>query len=121
MRRFSWKKKGMRYGKRHVPGVMNKTEERYSEVLNERVKSGEVLGWWFEKMTFKLADDTRFTPDFAVLLADGEMEMVDCKGWKSEDDALVKIKVAAETFPCFKWVHETSPKSGVPFKRREFN
>ena len=60
-----------KYGKRHVPGVMNVTESRYAEVLQLKKLSGEVLEWLFEAQTFKLADDCRFTPDFMVLYADG--------------------------------------------------
>ena len=112
----------MKYGKRHKPGEMNKTEERYSVLLNERVKSGEIQNWWFERMTFKLADDTRYTPDFAVLLANGEMEMIDTKaGGPVQDDALVKIKCAAELFPQYKWCFETQKRVSEPFIRREFN
>ncbi|MGD0968655.1 MAG: hypothetical protein ABR949_10240 [Candidatus Aquilonibacter sp.] len=46
----------------------------------------------------KLAPDTRYTPDFAVMLADGSLEMHETKGFMRED-ALVKIKLAAELFP----------------------
>jgi hypothetical protein len=115
-------KSGGRYGKRHIPGVMNKTEEQYAETLQARKLSGEVLAWWFEEHTFKLAPDTRFTPDFAVLLADGTMELVDVKGAPTADDALVKIKCAAEKFWQFKFVQEKkrAKRDGGGFERREF-
>lgn len=77
---------------------MNQTEARYAQLLDLRQKAGEVLWWRFEGVTLKLADDTRYTPDFVVMLADGSMECHETKGfWR--DDALVKIKVAAATFP----------------------
>jgi hypothetical protein len=78
---------------------MNGLETRYSLLLAARLHRGEILWWKYEAMTFKLADDTRYTPDFAVLLADGEMEMHETKGPFFRDDAKVKIKVAAELFP----------------------
>lgn len=80
------------------PGTMNATETAYAQVLEARKHSGEIQWYAFEGMTFKLADQTRYTPDFAVLLENGEMEMHEVKGrWM--DDAKVKIKVAAAQFP----------------------
>jgi len=52
-------------------GVMNKTEQAYSLHLEAMKQGGEILWWKFEGMTFKLADKTRYTPDFCVLCADG--------------------------------------------------
>ena len=82
---------------------MNKTEQRFEQnVLWARKAAGEVLGWKFEPLKLRLADKTFYTPDFLVILADGTIELAEVKGgggW--EDDARVKIKVAAETFPEF--------------------
>lgn len=83
---------------RRKPGTMNKTEERYSAVLADRQAAGEIIAWWFERFTFKLADDTRYTPDFMVQLPDGTLEAHETKGFM-EEDAKVKIKVFAEAFP----------------------
>ena len=77
---------------------MNKTEARYAALLDIRMKAGEVVWWRFEGVTLKLADDTRYTPDFVLMLRDGTIECHETKGfWR--DDALVKIKVAAAGFP----------------------
>lgn len=79
-------------------GTMNRTEAAYAERLEEMKQAGTVVWYAFEGVTFKLADRTRYTPDFAVMLADGVMEMHEVKGfWR--DDARVKIKVAAEMYP----------------------
>jgi hypothetical protein len=76
---------------------MNQTETSYADMLQARVIDGTVLEWRFERKTFKLADDTRYTPDFEVILADGSKEYVDVKGSGPIDPkSLVKIKVAAE-------------------------
>lgn len=49
-------------------------------------------------MKFKLVEKTFYTPDFALMRATHEIECHEVKGhW--EDDARVKIKVAAEMFP----------------------
>jgi hypothetical protein len=110
-----------RYGKRHVPGVMNKTEEAYAEILQARKLAGEVIRWEFESITFKLAPDTRFTPDFAVWLADGSMEFVDVKGaGPISETSRVKAKCAAEKFPQFKFVIEQRLAKRAGWKREEF-
>lgn len=79
-------------------GDMNKTEEAYSRTLNARMSGGEVAWWKFEAVKLRLADNTFYTPDFAVMLADGRMEMHEVKGFWV-DDARVKIKVAASLYP----------------------
>lgn len=82
-------------------GEMNETEKRYAQRLDELKLAGEVLWWRFEAMTFTLAPRTTLTVDFSVMLACGALEMHDVKGAKAiyEDDAKVKMKVAAQMFP----------------------
>ena len=104
---------------RHKPGEMNKLEERYAAILAARQAAGEIDAYWFERFTFKLADDTRYTPDFVVQMPDGTLEAHEVKARANkparkvngvkvrplgtrplvEDDARVKIKVFAEMFP----------------------
>lgn len=80
------------------PDGMNKTERAWSQVLEARRVAGEVREWHFEGVTLKLAHDTRYTPDFFVVLSDGACELHEVKGfWR--DDAKVKTKVAARLFP----------------------
>ena len=87
----------------HIPGRMNKTEERYSCELEARKRAGEVLWWAFEPVKLRLAEKTFYSPDFMVVLADSTMELHEVKGhW--EDDARVKIKVAAQSYPMFGFV-----------------
>jgi hypothetical protein len=79
-------------------GKMNGTEAAYGRQLEARKQAGEVAWYRFEGLKFRLADNTHYTPDFAVMLADGTMELHEVKGhWT--DDARVKIKVAAEMYP----------------------
>ncbi len=109
--------------KRHDPGVMNKTEERFALYLNNRVKVGEVLAWRFESLTFtltRIAHGVRYTPDFMVVFPD-HIAFYEVKGhW--EDDARVKIKMAAEMFPWFRWVAVTAEpqKLGGGWKEEVF-
>lgn len=85
-------------GRLRVP-TMNKTEERYFDLLRVRRATGELAWIRYEGVTLKLADDTRYTPDFAVMLANGELEMHETKGAFRREDSFVKLKVAAEQFP----------------------
>jgi len=112
-----------KYGKRHKPGVMNRTESEYAVLLQLRQDVGEVITWHFEPVTFKLATLCTYTPDFGVVLADGTYEMVDAKGGGPIDDkSIVKIKVAAEKFWMFRFVMEKklAKKHGGGWERREF-
>ncbi len=77
---------------------MNGTERAYAEVLAERQSVGEILWFKFEPFSLRLAPQTFYIPDFALALANGEMEIHEVKGfWR--DDARAKIKIAAAMFP----------------------
>ncbi|WP_047236932.1 hypothetical protein [Chromobacterium subtsugae] len=79
-------------------GAMNKTEEAYENHLAQRKQAGEVAWYRFEGVKLRLADNTFYSPDFAVMLANGQMEMHEVKGhW--QDDARAKIKIAADQYP----------------------
>lgn len=89
-----------RYALGRLPaGTMNRTEESYSAFLELRKRAGEVSWYRFEGVKLRLADKTFLTMDFAVMLATGELEMHDVKGGPIQDDAMVKLKVAAEAYP----------------------
>ena len=79
-------------------GERNKTEAAYEDTLKLKMQAGEVLWYAFEGCKLRLADLTFYTPDFAVMLSDGTLEMHEVKGFW-QDDARVKIKVAADLFP----------------------
>jgi hypothetical protein len=79
-------------------GAMNKTEAAYAATLDQRRQAGEVAWFKFEGLKFRLADNTFYTPDFAVMLADGMLEAHEVKGYW-QDDARAKIKIAADLYP----------------------
>jgi hypothetical protein len=79
-------------------GERNKTEAAYEQTLELLKRAGDVLWYRFEGIKLRLADKTFLTPDFAVMRNDGTMELHDCKGFFMED-AKVKMKVAADTYP----------------------
>ena len=82
---------------------MNKGEAAYAAALDANPL---VAAWWYEGMSWRLADDTRYVPDFVVLLHDGTLAVHEVKGRaKGGDDfgvtpdSWVKIKLAAESLP----------------------
>lgn len=118
---------GKRYGRRHTPCEMNRTETRYAGLLQGRLLCGEISAWHFEAMTFKLAANLRYTPDFNVFHHDGSFELIDVKGTGPIDDKSV-VKTAlilgkhvhvgrVNTIKRFRWFHDlgahTCDGSGV--------
>lgn len=101
-------------------GTMNKTEAEWAALLTARKQAGDVLWFAYEAVTLKLATGARYTPDFAVMLADGELELHEVKGFWAEA-AKVRIKVAAELFP-FRFVawHKRTQKEGGGWVSQEF-
>lgn len=95
---MNWRKKGMFALGRLKTGAMNNTELAYEAHLKTLLHAGEILWYKFEGMKFRLADNTFYTPDFSLMLSDGQIELHECKGFW-QDDAKVKIKVAASLYP----------------------
>jgi len=101
-------------------GEMNKTESSYNQLLEQRKAAGEVSWFKFEGLKFRLADNTFYTPDFAVMLADGQLQAHEVKGFW-EDDARAKIKIAADMYPLqFIAVMPIPKKEGGGWKIEEF-
>lgn len=79
-------------------GKMNKSEAAYAAHLEALKHIGEVLWFRFEGIKLRLADNTFYTPDFAVIVASGALELHEFKGFM-EEDANVKVKAAASQYP----------------------
>jgi hypothetical protein len=73
-------------------------ERDYAINLSMRQAAGEIRWWAYEKFTIKLADDSRYTPDFAIQLADGRFEFHEVKGGHGgrRQAGITKFKVAAD-------------------------
>jgi hypothetical protein len=81
---------------RRVVGRMNKLEAEFEATFLKSRPHG------YEEMTFRLGPDCRFTPDFWSLDDDDVLALDETKGhWR--DDAKVKMRVAAERYPLFRW------------------
>lgn len=102
-------------------GQKNKTEEAYElEVLKPAMQDGLVSWYRFEGVKLRLADNTFYTPDYCVMRSDGTMEMHEVKGFWQED-ARVKIKVAADMYPLkFIAVKRQAKKNGGGWSIEEF-
>jgi hypothetical protein len=113
-----------KYGKRHVPGVMNKTESEYADILEHRRREGLILAWRFERKAFKLGENRcSYCPDFEVIRADGSKEYIDVKGSGPIDDkSIVKIKVAADAWweYDFAIVQKQTKANGGGWKRTDY-
>lgn len=86
-------------GVRRQPGVMNGYEKRYAAILGEQMRRGEIEWFQFDSVKLRLAEKCFYSPDFIVMTASGEIEIHEVKGSFIEDDAKVKLKVAAAMFP----------------------
>jgi hypothetical protein len=105
------------------PGRRNKTEAAFERFLEGERQVGNVLWYAFEAVKLRLADDCFLTLDFMVLRADSLVELVDVKGSRGmfQDDARVKIKVAAALYP-FRFVaaYPRPKKDGGGWEIEEF-
>jgi hypothetical protein len=90
-------------------GRMNGTEATFAIDLELQRLSGLVLWWAFEPGSFRLSQPdegmpARVTPDFMVLVATREIELIDVKGTGVDNEAQrVRMKCAAQQYPLFRW------------------
>jgi hypothetical protein len=102
------------------PRKMNKLEARYAAYLEGEKAAGRILWYEYEAITLRLGDDCRYTPDFVLMLPDGEIEVRETKGFW-EEDAKIKIRVASERYPFrFVAIHAIPLKEGGGWREVEF-
>lgn len=89
---------------RNLFAGMNGTEREYAIRLEAQKRDGLIHDWFYESLTFKLAQDCRYTPDFLVIENDGRLVFHETKGFM-RDDALVKLRVCAKQFPFPLFLH----------------
>ena len=101
-------------------GTRNKLEAEYEQELKLRQAVGQVAWYRFEGLKLRLADNTFYTPDFAVMFASGAMECHEAKGFWT-DDARAKIKIAADMYPFrFIAIKKLPKRDGGGFSIEEF-
>ena len=62
-------------GKLRPRGQMNKTEAAYADHLKMLERTGVIAWFAYEAIKFRLANNTFYTPDFLVMLSDGQLEV----------------------------------------------
>lgn len=82
----------------------SKEEREYAEMLDVKLKAGDIRAWKHEKLRLGLGDRVTYTPDFLVWTKDGAIELHEVKGGWIRDVGRVKFKVAQEQFPMFRFV-----------------
>jgi len=95
---------------------MNKTEAAHAAELELRKRLGEIQEYLWQPLRLKLAPDCTYEPDFLVLMADCSIEFHEVKGGFITDDALAKVRVAAERFPFFVFRLYQYTRRGVKIK-----
>jgi len=90
---------------------MNRLETQYAQHLALRRAAGEIEWFAYEAIKLRLAEKTFLTVDFFLMLGSGELEAHEVKGTHLEDDAAVKLKVAASIYP-FRFVLVRAMGSG---------
>jgi len=78
---------------------MNRTEERYSRILDVRIMAGEVHKYFYASAKLRIGDGAWYTPDFLVILSDGTVEYHEIKGGYIREAAMVRYKVAKGKYP----------------------
>jgi hypothetical protein len=87
-----------------LPRITRQTTARqrlvaqYAAHLDQLRAQGRVRWYRAEGMQLRLGQDTTYTPDFAVMLADGAIEMHEVCS-RRLDGAAVRLKVAAALYP----------------------
>lgn len=85
---------------------MNKLEAAYAQKIEFERLAGEWQWWAFNSIKLRLATGAYYTPDFALIDRGGHLVIHETKGhWR--EAARVRIKVAAELYPHFRFVAVT--------------
>ncbi len=84
---------------------MTKLERSFARALGENILKPPYHRWAREPIKVRLAGRTWFTPDFGVWFPYGPdpFTLIETKGFM-RDDAAVKLKVAADLYPEWRWL-----------------
>jgi len=89
------------------PGFASKWEAIFAMELEDKKRSGEIIEWHYEPITFRLSDSSvvegkkvraiTYTPDFVLWLPGMKMQCVEIKGFRN-NNAINRFKVAKDKF-----------------------
>ena len=97
-------------------GYDSKLNRDFAVRLDQAKANGWIREWWYEPFGLRLAPKCYYHFDFLVepiypvdlaapsRFTEHRLVCIEVKGGWFRDDAKVKVKVAAEMFPCFKWL-----------------
>jgi len=87
----------------------NRTEREYESILKAQFPVSQIR---WEAYTLRLAARCAYTPDYAVIHADGRVDLHEVKGAFIFSKALVKPRLAAVQFPQHRFFLAQKKKSG---------
>jgi len=97
----------------------NDTERDYAEHLVLLRIAGAIYAWAYTSIRLRIGGKKGspifYTPDFMVILSDGQVEFHEVKGFWREA-ARVRIQAAAERYPFFKFVAISRVKGAWQFE-----
>jgi hypothetical protein len=102
------------------PPEGNSLEQAFSLRLEARKQAGEILWHRFQPLRLRIGKGGRgmkayYKPDFSALTPDGDFILYETKGqWR--EASRVRIRVAAEIFPFFKFIAVTKTKDGWEYE-----
>ncbi len=85
-------------------------EIEFGNHLWHRKKDVLIVDYWIKPMILRIGPDMTFEPDFVVQDGGNSLWIIDTKGPQSWEDSRIKIKIAAEKFPCWRWLIVTRLK-----------
>lgn len=92
-------------------GEMNKTETRFSRLL-DRVE--EVEWWTYEVLRVRYGDKGYHSPDFLVLLSEGDLMVCEVKAYMT-DAGRTRFKAGAGALPVVRWAMYVQTSKGQPW------
>lgn len=93
---------GSRKRIRQSSRVMNQLESIFFELLKQKYFPSTV---YYEPMRMRLCNGVVYLADFMVVDSSNKVIFYEVKGNQQiQDDASVKIKMAAQQYPCFRFV-----------------
>ena len=105
------------------PRYKSTWEARAAELLDIRLRAGEIRSWVYEGMHVRLPGDIMYRADFVIQMWDGRICAWEVKG-RMLEPARIKLRQAVERYPNIEWYllrkdmvpHRLLTPSDVPSK-----
>ncbi len=88
----------------------NQLELAFGERIHMARILDEIHDFWLKPFVLRIGPSMTFEPDFMVLDgSEGKTWIIDTKGQWVDGDSRIKIKIASEKFPQWRWLIVTRP------------